>query len=192
MNVPTRKRTTVSSRNASSFLAGLEARTAPPGRASSSRRVVSRRASAPLWLLATALNSRFPEPKCRKSSSVQPNAGSSGCPATRVGRRHLQVGEDRHQQVVLVEEVRVEGRPPDVGPIDDVLDGHGLVAPLEDQVGERLLQRPPRPRDPSIRPRSPTVVAPDRHGTSPRSRTVARGPFRIEQPAPACRLTCST
>ena len=65
-------------------------------------------------------------------------------PAARVGAGDIQVGEDCHEEIVLVDEVRVERRAPHVRAIDHVLDGHPLVALFEDEVGQGLLQRLPR------------------------------------------------
>ena len=43
-------------------------------------------------------------------------------PCGGIKARHLQVREDRHQQVVLVREMGIEGRASDIRPVDDVLD----------------------------------------------------------------------
>ena len=83
-------------------------------------------------------------------------------PAARVGAGDIEVGEDRHEEIVLVDEVRVEGRTPHVRAIDDVLDGHTLVALFEDEVGKGLLQRLPRLGHAPIRP-APPVITSDRH-----------------------------
>jgi len=82
MNVPTRNRVIIWSRNGSSVRAALSRDSSASARASN-RRIVSSRASALPWLPATALNSRLPEPKCRNSSSVHPNAGSDHAPKGR-------------------------------------------------------------------------------------------------------------
>ena len=54
-----------------------------------------------------------------------------GCPLCGQGR--ADVLEPAEEQVLLVAVVRVEGRPSDVGPVQEVLDGDAFVALLLDE-----------------------------------------------------------
>ena len=122
----------------------------------------------------TALTARdgleqpLPQPEVPEQLERPAKCRIIGLPGARVGAGHVEVGEDRHQQVVLVDEVRVEGRAPDVSAIDHVLDRDPLVALLEDQVRKRFLQRLPRPIHAAVRPGG-ALRASDRHLASPAS-----------------------
>src|SRR5690606_37742854 len=66
--------------------------------------------------------------------------------------RGTQLLQAVEEQIVLVPEVRVEGRPTDVGAVDDVLHRDLGVPLLEDLRDQRASQRFPGPPDPPVDP----------------------------------------
>src|SRR5262249_31970252 len=84
------------------------------------------------------------------------------------------------QDRVLVPVVLVEGRPADVGALENVADANPVVGPLEEQAGERLEQRARRPRlsrsPPATRP-SRAVPVPGQSRRAVRKRTTAPPPL---------------
>src|SRR6266513_3285495 len=65
-------------------------------------------------------------------------------------QEHPQVLEPAGQQGLLIGEVRIEGRPSDVGAIDDVLNRRRVVPLLDHHRKERILQQLTRALHPSV------------------------------------------
>ena len=53
-------------------------------------------------------------------------------------------------QIIFAGEMGIEGRSPDIGRVTDVRDGHRLVAHLQGQAVQSVLQNFPRPSDATV------------------------------------------
>ncbi|MNT76786.1 hypothetical protein D3C72_2158330 [compost metagenome] len=92
---------------------------------------------------------------------IEHGAAEAQNPSDGIGGGHLprvqvlregfpQRREPALKQVLLVEEVGIEGRAPDIGPVDEILDGDGVVVLLGEEGHERIAQARAGPADPAI------------------------------------------